>query len=62
MSHDPEGSWTEKLKIMMAGGVAGLSSWVIGYPIDYLKTKIQSQDLDNKQYRGIWNCFWKHYR
>ena len=47
---------------MMAGGIAGLSSWVIGYPIDYLKTKIQSQDLDNKEYRGMLNCFWKHFR
>ena len=47
---------------MMAGGIAGLSSWVIGYPIDFMKTKIQSQDLDDKKYKGIWDCFIRHYR
>ena len=46
MKHDREGSFVEKFKIMMAGGIAGLSSWVIGYPVDFLKTKIQSQNLD----------------
>ena len=47
---------------MMAGGTAGLLSWFIGYPIDYLKTKIQSQDLDEKKYKGMWDCFKRHYR
>jgi len=41
---------------MFAGSSAGLTSWVIGYPIDFVKTKIQSQDLDNKIYKGIFDC------
>ena len=45
---------------MMGGGVAGISSWFVGYPIDFLKTKIQSQDLDNKVYRGMLDCFRKN--
>lgn len=47
---------------MLSGGLAGLSSWVIGYPIDYIKTKIQSQDLDEKKYKNAWDCFMKNYR
>ena len=42
---------------MSAGGIAGFSSWFIGYPIDFLKTKIQTQDLDNKVYKGMLDCF-----
>ena len=49
-------------KVMLAGGLAGLTSWVIGYPIDFLKTKIQSQDLDEKKYKSSWDCFMRNYR
>jgi solute carrier family 25 carnitine/acylcarnitine transporter 20/29 len=62
MSHDRKGSWKEKLKIMLAGGIAGLASWIIGYPIDFLKTKLQSQDLDDKRYTGMRDCFQQTYR
>jgi hypothetical protein len=48
MEHDRKGSWREKIKLMLAGGVAGLGSWIFTYPLDFIKTKIQSQDLDNK--------------
>jgi solute carrier family 25 carnitine/acylcarnitine transporter 20/29 len=41
---------------MSAGSIAGLFSWVFSYPIDFIKTKIQSQDLDNKTYKGIVDC------
>ena len=46
----------EKIKLMLAGSAAGLISWVVGYPLDFIKTKIQSQDLDNKIYKGIIDC------
>jgi solute carrier family 25 carnitine/acylcarnitine transporter 20/29 len=62
MSHDPEGTWREKMKIMFAGGAAGLMSWIIGYPIDFLKTKFQSQDLDDRKYKGMKDCFERVYR
>lgn len=62
MSHDREGGWHEKGKIMLAGGAAGLISWVVGYPIDFIKTKLQSQDLDNPKFKGISDCFWRVYK
>ena len=62
MSHDREGGWLEKTKIMLAGGTAGLISWIVTYPIDFVKTKLQSQDLDHKKYRGMLNCFQRVYK
>ncbi len=47
---------------MISGGIAGLLSWIIGYPVDFIKTKIQSQDLDNKSYRSILDCYLTNYR
>ena len=42
MGHDSKGVISEKLKIMAAGATAGLASWVFPYPIDFVKTKMQS--------------------
>lgn len=33
-------------KVVFAGGVAGVNSWVITYPADVVKTRIQAQHLD----------------
>ena len=30
------------------GGIAGAASWVFSYPIDYVKTLIQSQSVHRK--------------
>lgn len=29
----------------IAGGLAGSNSWLLTYPVDYIKTVMQSQDL-----------------
>jgi hypothetical protein len=42
MRHDSNGGIKEKLKIMTAGAMAGLGSWVFTYPLDFVKTKMQS--------------------
>ncbi len=34
----------------IAGGFAGMNSWMFTYPIDYVKTLIQSQDLGKLTY------------
>lgn len=34
----------------MMGGLAGTASWVVTYPIDYVKTLVQSQSIKNKEY------------
>jgi solute carrier family 25 (mitochondrial carnitine/acylcarnitine transporter), member 20/29 len=40
----------------LAGGLGGTFSWMMTYPIDYVKTVMQSQDLDRLKYRSPWHC------
>jgi solute carrier family 25 (mitochondrial carnitine/acylcarnitine transporter), member 20/29 len=46
----------------LAGGLAGSNSWLLTYPVDYLKTVIQSQDLKHLRYRGVLHCAREQYR
>jgi len=40
-------------KVIFAGGLAGVNSWVITYPADVVKTRIQAQHLDRPPvYKG----------
>lgn len=38
------------------GGFAGAASWFFTYPIDYVKTLIQSQNVNALQYRSAIHC------
>lgn len=37
------------LRLMLAGGLGGIASWLVTYPFDVAKTVIQSQNLSNKK-------------
>ena len=44
----PEGQGSASAPIMFsffAGGLSGSASWLLSYPIDYIKTRMQSQNL-----------------
>jgi solute carrier family 25 carnitine/acylcarnitine transporter 20/29 len=38
------------------GGFAGAASWLPTYPIDYVKTIIQSQRVNKIVYRSMFHC------
>ena len=38
---------------LFAGGVAGIAYWAFSYPIDYVKTTVQMDDLADRKYRGM---------
>ncbi|XP_073290697.1 mitochondrial arginine transporter BAC2-like [Primulina huaijiensis] len=42
--------------MLLAGGLAGVASWIGSYPLDVIKTRIQSQSLPLR-YSGIIDCF-----
>ena len=42
---------------LIAGGVAGLCFWIFLYPIDFIKTTIQTDSLSNPKYNGIMDVF-----
>ena len=46
----------------VAGGIAGPLSWLLPYPVDYVKTKMQSQNLKKLDYRNARECALQQYR
>ncbi|XP_010521522.1 PREDICTED: mitochondrial arginine transporter BAC2 [Tarenaya hassleriana] len=58
-------SGEESLRTMLvAGGLAGVASWVCCYPLDVIKTRLQGQsgNAENRTYKGIADCFRKSVR
>ncbi|GAA0175446.1 transporter [Lithospermum erythrorhizon] len=44
--------------MLIAGGLAGVASWMCCYPLDVIKTRIQAQsDSSPLRYNGIVDCF-----
>lgn len=49
--------------MLVAGGLAGVASWVFCYPLDVLKTRIQGQtQSSSRKYNGIVDCLSKSVR
>ncbi|GMH15965.1 hypothetical protein Nepgr_017806 [Nepenthes gracilis] len=48
--------------MLVAGGLAGVASWVCCYPLDVVKTRIQAQTQSSMKYGGIVDCFVKSTR
>ena len=46
--------------LLMAGGIAGMASWISTYPVDVIKSRIQA-DTSNR-YSGFWHCCVKSYK
>lgn len=43
---------------MTAGGLSGTLSWVVTYPFDVVKSRLQADGMGGEiKYRGIWHCF-----
>ena len=45
----------------LAGGTAGTSYWVFTYPIDYVKTAMQTDKLGNFKYVNTLDCIKQKY-
>lgn len=37
---------------LIAGGIGGTTYWCFNYPVDYVKTLIQSDSFENPKYKG----------
>jgi len=48
------------LQVLLAGGFAGIASWVISYPIDVIKSRIQAENTN--RYSGALDCLKKSVR
>ena len=45
--------------IIISGGFAGIAFWTFTYPIDLLKSRIQSDSIINPKYNGTYDCLVK---
>nr|CAG8517874.1 6233_t:CDS:2 [Entrophospora candida] len=59
-SSDSNSDRNNVLKLLFAGGTAGLLSWASIYPLDVIKTRLQTQQQN--YYSGIIDCAIKSYR
>lgn len=50
------------IQTLMAGGFAGTISWLITFPVDFVKSRLQTDGLSGpKKYNGIIDCVQKCY-
>lgn len=46
--------------LCISGGVSGMAAWVISYPVDVVKSRIQVDGMFGKRkYSGAWDCAFK---
>ena len=46
--------------LLLAGGMAGICAWIVTYPVDIIKSRIQA-DMTGK-YSGLWDCLKQSYQ
>jgi solute carrier family 25 (mitochondrial carnitine/acylcarnitine transporter), member 20/29 len=46
----------------IAGGIGGTFYWVFNYPFDYVKTLMQTDNLNNLKYKSTIQCFRDSYQ
>lgn len=52
------------LSLLFVGGLAGVMSWIVIYPLDVMKSRLQADGMSGgaKKYKGLWDCMKKSYR
>jgi hypothetical protein len=43
--------------IIYIGACAGISFFLVGYPFDYMKTLMQTDNLENNKYKNLRDVF-----
>jgi solute carrier family 25 carnitine/acylcarnitine transporter 20/29 len=47
--------------VFLAGGAAGVANWLFVYPIDTIKTQIQTDSLTSPKYLRVRDCIQEHF-
>ena len=57
LKSDRDSSVTQLSKLMIAGGIAGVLSWIISFPLDVIKSRMQADNLKRIQYKSMSDCY-----
>ena len=49
-------------KVLFAGGLAGVGYWIVIFPLDLVKSRIQVDDIKNPKYKGVFDCIKQSYK
>ncbi|XP_004713585.1 solute carrier family 25 member 45 isoform X1 [Echinops telfairi] len=52
----PKGQEPSSTTVLVAGGFAGIASWVTATPLDVIKCRMQMDGLKERLYRGVVHC------
>ncbi|KAF6334290.1 solute carrier family 25 member 45 [Rhinolophus ferrumequinum] len=52
----PDGQNPSSATVLVAGGFAGITSWVTATPLDVIKSRMQMAGLKQREYRGMLDC------
>lgn len=59
LARTEEGKIASPAQILFAGGMAGVVSWVVPYPVDVIKSIIQVDGITSQKYTGYYDCIKK---
>ncbi|XP_055987602.1 solute carrier family 25 member 45 isoform X1 [Sorex fumeus] len=54
--YTPDGQNPSSATVLVAGGLAGITSWVTATPLDVIKSRMQMAGLEQRAYRGVLDC------
>ncbi|KAM7329772.1 hypothetical protein ACRRTK_011385 [Alexandromys fortis] len=54
--YTPEGQNPSSTTVLVAGGFAGIASWITATPFDVIKSRMQMDGLKGRKYRGMLHC------
>ncbi|KAM5316536.1 solute carrier family 25 member 45 isoform 8-T10 [Glossophaga mutica] len=52
----PDGRNPSSTTVLVAGGFAGIASWVTATPLDVIKSRMQMDGVKQREYRGMLDC------
>lgn len=48
--------YNDKMSSLLSGGISGVVTWSVMYPVDYVKTLIQSDSLTSPKFKNATQC------
>ncbi|XP_031245233.1 solute carrier family 25 member 45 isoform X2 [Mastomys coucha] len=60
--YTPEGQNPSSATVLVAGGFAGIASWITATPFDVIKSRMQMDGLKGRKYGGMLDCMASSFR